>query len=296
MIDLNELALFAAVVTHGSFSSAARVLGIPKSRISRNVAELEKRLGVRLLQRSTRVVRATEVGVAFFAHCEAMMRAARTAIEIAEQASERPSGRLRVSCPIGVTHIFLAPILGRFLRAHPDIRMELEMTNRRVDVIGEGFDVALRIRTALDDSNLVVRQFGLSEQVLVASPSFLAERGSFPSPAALNGVVGIGPGGDDRPRWHMTGPDGTAAEIAYTPALVTDDVYLAQQMALAGIGVSQVPTELANPSIRDGQLINLLPDHRMAAHRLHAVFPSRRGLVPAVRAFIEFLAAELPRS
>ena len=294
MIDLNELALFAAVVTHGSFSSAARVLGIPKSRISRHVAELEKQLGVRLLQRSTRVVRATEVGAAFFAHCEAMMRAARTAIEVAEQASERPSGRLRVSCPIGVTHIFLAPILGRFLRAHPDIRMELEMTNRRVDVIGEGFDVALRIRTALDDSNLVVRQFGLSEQALVASPSFVAERGPFPSAASLMKVVGIGPGGDDRSRWQVTSPDGADAEIEYTPALVTDDVHLAQQMALDGVGVAQVPMNLAGPEIEGGRLVHLLPDHRLTAHRLHAVFPSRRGLVPAVRAFIEFLAAELP--
>lgn len=110
MEDLNDLVLFAAVVTHGSFSAAARALGIPKSRVSRRVADLEQRLGVRLLQRSTRAVHVTDVGSAFYAQCEVMTQAARAALEVAEHAGERPSGRLRVSCPVGVAHAFLAPV------------------------------------------------------------------------------------------------------------------------------------------------------------------------------------------
>lgn len=260
------------------------------------MAELEKRRGVRLLQRSTRAVRVTDVGAAFYAHCEAMTEAARAACEVAEHATERPSGRLRVSCPVGVAHIFLAPVLGKFLRAQPEVRLELDLTNRRVDVIGEGYDVALRIRTALDDSNLVVRTFGLSDQLLVASPSFVAEHGPFTSASSLRGVTGVGAGGlaGERPRWRVTAPDGSSADIEYVPALVTDDVYLLGQIAIAGISVAQLPFNLCADAIRDGRLVVLLPDHRVPAHQLHAVFPSRRGLVPAVRAFIEFLAAELP--
>lgn len=264
--------------------------------MSRRVAELEQRLGIRLLQRSTRAVHVTDVGAAFYAHCEAMTQAARAAFEVAEHAGERPSGRLRVSCPVGVAHIFLAPILSKFLRAHPEVRLELDLTNRRVDVIGEGYDVALRIRTALDDSNLVVRTFGISDQVLGASPSFVAEHGPFKTAASLGGVVGIGPGGlaGERPRWRVTGPDGNSVDIEYTPALVTDDVYLLSQIAISGGGVAQLPFNLCADAINDRRLIVLLPDHRVPVHQLHAVFPSRRGLVPAVRAFIEFLAAELP--
>ncbi|MGY4617685.1 DNA-binding transcriptional LysR family regulator [Bradyrhizobium sp. USDA 4472] len=294
--DLNDLALFAAVVVNGSFSGAGRALGIPKSRVSRRVADLEQRLGVRLLQRSTRAVHVTDVGSAFYAHCEAMTQAAHSAFEVAEQASARPSGRLRVSCPVGVAHIFLAPILAKFLRMQPDVRLELDLTNRRVDVIGEGYDVAFRIRTVLEDSNLVVRTFGISDQVLAASPSFVAERGPFPTIASLRGVVGVGPGGSagERPRWRVTGPDGSSADVEYVPALVSDDVYLLSQIAIGGGGVAQLPFNLCAQAIGEGRLVVLLPDHRIPTHQLHAVFPSRRGLVPAVRALIEFLAAELP--
>lgn len=296
MKDLNDLALFAAVVVHGSFSGAGRALGIPKSRVSRRVAELEQRLGVRLLQRSTRAVHVTDVGSAFYAHCEVMTQAAHSAFEVAEHASARPSGRLRVSCPVGVAHIFLAPILAKFLRAEPEVRLELDLTNRRVDVIGEGYDVAFRIRTSLEDSNLVVRTFGISDQVLAASPSFVAERGPFLTIASLRGVVGAGPGGSagERPRWRVTGPDGASSDIDYVPALVTDDVYLLSQIAIGGGGVAQLPFNLCAEAIADGRLVVLLPDHHVPTHQLHAVFPSRRGLVPAVRAFIEFLGAELP--
>lgn len=296
MEDLNDLVLFAAVVTHGSFSAAGKALDIPKSRVSRRVADLEQRLGVRLLQRSTRAVSVTDVGASFYAHCQAMTQAARAAFEVAEHAGERPSGRLRVSCPTGVAHLFLAPILPKFHRDNPDVRLELDVTSRRVDVIGEGYDVALRIRSTLDDADLVIRSFGISDQVLVASPALVAAHGPFTSPESLNGIAGVGPAGirGEKPRWRVTGPDGMARDIEYKPTFVTDDIYLLGQAAKAGIGVAQLPFNLCSDDIREGRLIVLLPDQRPPAHQLHAVFPSRRGLVPAVRAFIECLAAELP--
>ncbi|GCB04205.1 LysR substrate-binding domain-containing protein [Ralstonia sp. SET104] len=296
MEDLNDLVLFASVVTHGSFSGAARALGIPKSRVSRRVADLETRLGVRLLQRSTRAVHVTDVGSAFYTHCESMTQAARAAFEVAEHAGEKPSGRLRVSCPVGVAHVFIAPVLSKFLHAQPDVRLELDVTNRRVDVIGDGYDVALRVRSTLDDSNLVVRSFGVSDQVLVASRSFVAEHGPFETPESMHGVMGVGIGGaaGERTRWRLTAPEGGAVDIDYIPALVTDDLYLIGQTTLAGVGVAQLPFNLCAEPVHDGRLVVLLPEYRLPAHQFHAVFPSRRGLVPAVRAFIEFLAEELP--
>ncbi|GLH76668.1 hypothetical protein SSBR45G_15760 [Bradyrhizobium sp. SSBR45G] len=247
------------------------------------------------MQRSTRAVHITDVGSAFYNHCDAMTEAARAALDVARSAHERPSGRLRVSCPVGVAHIFLSPILPRFLLVNPNVRLELELTNRRVDVIGEGYDVALRVRTALDDSNLVVRSFGISHQVLAASPSFVEKYGPFDTVASLRGVHGLGPAEptNDRPRWRLTAPDGDPVEIEYTSALVTDDVYMLSRTALAGAGVAQLPFNLCADAIEDGRLIVLLPDHSVPAHQLHAVFASKRGLVPALRAFIEFLASEL---
>ncbi len=296
--DLNDLVLFAAVVSHGGFSGAARALGISKSRVSRRVAELEERLAVRLLHRSTRSVSVTEVGAAFFSHCESMSASAKAAYEVAARANAKPSGRLRVSCPIGVAHLFLAPLLPRFLKANPEVRLDMDLTNRRVDVIGEGYDVAIRVRSALEDSDLVVRHFGTSDQVLVASPSFIAAQGAVESIEALRGVLGVGPAGvrGEKPRWRMTDPQGSAVEIDYQPAFATDDVYLTSRMAVAGVGAAQLPFHVCMDDLRAGRLMPLLPDHRMPAHQLHAVYPTRRGMVPAVKAFIETLVTALPDS
>lgn len=299
MEDLNDLVLFAAVVTHGGFSGAARALGISKSRVSRRVAELEERLAVRLLQRSTRSVNVTEVGAAFFTHCESIGAAARAAYEVAERANAKPSGRLRVSCPIGVAHLFLTPLLPQFMLENADVRLELDLTNRRVDVIGEGYDLAIRIRSTLEDSELVVRNFGVSDQVLVATPGFLKGLETVVTVESLQGVKGIGPAGvrSERPRWRLTPPDGgVEVEIKYTPTFASDDVYLMSRMALAGVGVAQLPFHICEEDIRHGRLTVLLPDHKLPGHQLHAVYPTRRGLVPAVKAFVEMLATQLPQT
>ncbi|WP_369933030.1 LysR family transcriptional regulator [Xanthomonas tesorieronis] len=296
MDDLNDFALFAAVVVHGNFSAAGRALGFPKSKVSRRIGELERRLGVRLLQRSTRAVALTEVGAEFFKHCDSITRSVKSALEVAERATQRPSGRIRVSCPVGVAYLFLSSLLPRFLAAEPDVQIELELTSRRVDVIAEGFDIALRVRSTLEDSDLVVRNFGDSQQLLVASAAFLANHGPFPSLESLQGVAGAGPKGThgQPPRWKLSAADGTVASIDYRAVLVTDDIHLLYDAALAGLGVAQLPIDLCQDAIDAGRLVALLPEHRLAAHRLHAVYPSRRGMVPAVRAFIDYLTLELP--
>ncbi len=296
MEDLNDLALFAAVAGQGSFTGAARVLGIPKSRVSRRIAELEKRLGVRLLQRSTRAVSVTDVGKAFQSHCDAMVRAARAAREVAEYAGDRPAGRLLVSCPIGVAHMFLAPSIPKFLRAYPDVKLELNLTNRRVDVVRDGYDIALRVRSVLEDSDLAHRNFGVSDQLLVGSPGFIDAHGPFDAITDLRSVRGMGPTGrgETRPQWQLSRPEGGMIDVEYTPVLLTDDVYMLYHAALEGAGLAQVPFNLCAGALRDGRLVEVLPDHRVSVHRLHAVFPSRRGMVPSVRAFLEFLSEEIP--
>ncbi|HEX8046297.1 LysR family transcriptional regulator [Rhizobium sp.] len=296
MEDLNELTMFASVARHGSFSAAALVLGIPKSRVSRRIAALEARLGVRLLQRSTRSVNLTSVGQEFLKHCNEMIDAARLAFEVAERAGEAPAGRLRVSCPVGFAHVFVAPVLWKFMVAHPAVRLDLDLTNRRVDVIAEGYDIALRVRSTIDDSRLMVRRLGISEQWLVASPEFVSSYGPFNSPQSLNLHRGLGPAGvrGERNLWHVTAPDGHTIDVEYVPVLATDDIYMLGQAALAGMGIAQLPRNLCGDTVRKGRLIRLLPDCSLPAHQLHAIFPSRRGLVPAVRAFLDFLGHELP--
>jgi DNA-binding transcriptional LysR family regulator len=293
---VDDLVLFAAVVAEGGFSGAGRALGIPKSRVSRRIDGLERRLGLRLLQRSTRTVQATEVGIAFYRRCEAVVDAARAALEVAELARAKPSGRLRVSCPVGVAYRFLAPGLPGFLLAHPEVRLELELTNRHVDLIGEGFDLALRSRPTLDDPNLIVRTFGESPQVLVASPEYVLRCGPFDSIAALRTGVGLGPAGlhRERPAWCLREAQGQTVDVEYTCALVTDDLHLLMQSVLAGVGIAQLPFNLCAAAIDDGRLQVLLPNYALPANQLHAVFPSRRGLAPAVRAFLDMLAAQLP--
>ncbi|CAM3648133.1 LysR substrate-binding domain-containing protein [Paracidovorax anthurii] len=298
MQDLNDLGLYAAVVAHGSFSAAARALGLPKSKVSRRIAEMEQRLGVRLLQRSTRAVSVTEVGAAFFKHCEAVTQAAQAAFDVAERATDRPSGRIRVSSPVGVAHMFLAPLLPAFLKAHPGVQVDLDLTSRRVDVIADGYDVALRIRSALDDSDLVVRMLGASPQILAAAPSLLAERGPFDTLASLAGAPGVGPrdANGTAPRWRIQPPGSAWTDVEFTPLLVSDDVHLLHQAALAGSGIAQLPLHVCADDIAEGRLRVLLEDHQLPTHQLHAVYPSRKGVVPAVRAFIDHLAQALPET
>jgi DNA-binding transcriptional LysR family regulator len=197
-----------------------------------------------------------------------------------------------------VAHLFVAPVLPTFLLAHSEVRLDLDLTNRRVDLIGEGYDVASRIRSALEDSDLVIRQLGRSDQVLVAAPSFIAAQGPVEKPEDLNGVRGLGPAGvrGERPRWSLLSPAGTPLEIDYQPCLATDDVYLMSRLAVAGVGVAQLPFHVCEDDIHQGRLADLLPGHRPPAHQLHAVYPTRRGMVPAVKAFVDLLATEIPQA
>ena len=295
MQDLNDLYLFAKVVEHRGFSPAGRALGIPKSTLSRRVSLLEERLGVRLLQRSTRRFAVTEVGLDFVQHCLAMVAEAEAAQEAVERVQAEPRGLIRVSCPIPLSLTTVAPLVARFLARHPGVRIHYEVTSRRVDVIEEGFDVAIRVRPPpLESSDLVMKVLGESASVIVAGPALLGSQDRPQSPSDLTRFESLGmilTGGEHA--WRLTGPDGTVQEVPHQPRLTTDDMETLRQAALEGVGIVQLPDFIVAQDIGAGRLEVLLPDWSAARGITHAVFPSRRGLLPAVRHFLDFLAAEM---
>ncbi|HTX50241.1 MAG TPA: LysR substrate-binding domain-containing protein [Caulobacteraceae bacterium] len=298
MRDLNDLSFYAAVVASGGFSAAARELRVPKSRISRRVAALESRLGVRLLERSTRRFAVTEVGQDVYRHARAVLAEADAIDDVAARLKAEPQGLVRVSCPQGADRL-VANALPAFLLRHPRLRVQLIVSNRRVDLIEEGVDVAIRVRERLDtDADLQVRIIGRSGSMLVASPAFLAEHGRPAAPADIASLPTLAQ--SERmgiERWTLLGPGGAEAVVAHEPRLSSGEFAVLREAALAGLGVALLPEYAAREPLADGRLEHLLPDWGAPQGILHVVFTSRRGLLPGVRAVIDFIAEVLdPKS
>jgi DNA-binding transcriptional LysR family regulator len=296
MQPLNEFYYFAKVIEHGGYAAAARALRIPKSRLSRQVAALETRLGVRLLNRSTRRVVITEVGREVYAHAATMVEEAEAALQAVESARSEPSGTLRVSCPIAIAQSALAQMLPQFQLRYPRVRLLCEVSNRRVDVLSEGFDVALRVRTRPSgEDGLVMRSFGESRQLLVTSPQYLARSAHIERPEDLSAHDTLGFSLETgRHIWELSGPDRTRVRIEHTPRLVCQDFVVQRAAVLAGLGITLLPDSVAQADLAGGRLEQVLPAWSAPQGIVHAVFPSRRGMLPSVRAFIDFLAERLP--
>lgn len=294
MQDLNDLYLFVQAVDHGGFAPAARAIGMPKSRLSRRIGLLEERLGVRLIQRSTRRFAVTEIGQEYHRHCVAMLIEASAAQEAIDRSRSGPQGLIRVSCPPALVCFAIGEMVARYMIANPRVTVELESTSRRVDLIGEGFDVAIRVRfPPLEDSELMTRILGESRQRMLAAPSLVANRTLPLRPADLATLPSIGVGPSTREHvWQLKGPQEASVRIPYQPRLVTDDMAQLLYSAVAGVGVAQLPTLVAGQAVDAGKLIDILPDWTPSAGIVQAVFPSRRGLLPSVRSFIDFLAKE----
>jgi DNA-binding transcriptional LysR family regulator len=294
MQDLNDLYFFAQVVEHGGFASAGRVLGVPKSTLSRRVAALEERLGVRLLQRSSRKFSVTDIGQDYYEHCKALGVEAEAAQAAIDRASAEPSGIIRVSCPITLLHARVDRMLAQFMALHPRVSIHLEATNRRVDVIAERFDVSIRARTPpLPSSELRLRVLAERAWRIVASPALLAQHGvpRHPSELARFPSLGLGPAVSEH-TWELIDPNGARTTYRHTPRLVTDDMVTLRAAALAGVGVVQLPGMVMCDEVASGSLVPLLPEWTLPHHVVHLVFPSRRGLLPSVRALIDYLALE----
>jgi DNA-binding transcriptional LysR family regulator len=294
--DLNDLYYFAMVVDHGGFAAAERALGIPKSRLSRRITQLEADLGVRLLQRSTRRFAVTDVGNSVYRHAQTMLAEAQAARDVVERLSAQPRGVVRVSLPVSLAQQQMPALLPEFLARHPEVRLQLHVSNRRVDLINEGFDVALRVRSKLDDDgSLVMRSFGQIQELLVASPKYLDGMCRPKDPDELAGHVTLSMGEDEaRQRWELHGPDGAVRRVELKPRVAGFDFPMLRSLAQQGVGITLLPETLCADLVRDGELEVVLPQWRLPQGICHAVFASRRGLLPAVRVFIDFLAEKLP--
>ncbi len=297
MRDLNDLLFFARVVEHEGYAAAGRALGVPKSKLSRRVIALEERLGVRLLQRSTRKLAVTAIGKDYYRHCLAMLAEADAAEEMIDRSRSAPQGLIRVSCPPALVTFAIGPIIARYMAANPRVTVALESTSRRVDVIGEGFDVAIRVRfPPYEDSDLALRVLGTSTQRVVSSPALVAHLAHPLTPADLASLPSLGLAPLQRERaWDLAGPGEARVRIPIAPRLVTDDMSQLLCAAIEGVGAVQLPDIVTDGAIASGALLDLLPEWKPATGTVQAVFPSRRGLLPSVRSFIDFLAAAYAR-
>lgn len=290
--DLNDLYYYVQVVDYGGFSQAGRALGMPKSTLSRRITLLEERLGVRLIQRSTRSFAVTELGQVYYMRCKAMLVEADAAQNVIESTQAEPCGAIRLSCPIALLHAHVGAILVDFALQYPNVKVQLIGMNRAVDVVTEGLDVAIRVRPLpLDDSGLAMRVLGYSAQYLVASPALLASHGMPQTPVDLLSWPSLGYGSlIEGHAWTLLGPDGAQAVQHHTAKFITTDMLTLRQAAVAGIGVVQLPAMMVRNELSDGRLVRVLPDWAPRREIIHAVFPTRRGLLPSVRALIDFMA------
>jgi DNA-binding transcriptional LysR family regulator len=297
MRDLNDLNFFAAVVANGGFSAAARALGAPKSRVSRRVAALEQQLGVRLVERSTRRFKVTEVGQDVYRHARAALSEAEAIDEVVSRLKAEPQGLVRVSCPLGFDRL-IAGCLPHFLASAPKLRLQFMVTNRRVDIIEEGVDIAIRVRLQLDtDADLQVRIVSRTGGLLVASPAFVAAHGQPRTPQELAGFPTVTH--SDRiglERWPLGNDAGEQVEVLHEPKLSASAFPILRQAALGGVGIALLPEYACRDDLESGALVQILPAWRMAEGILHLVFTSRRGLLPGVRATLDFLAEALKPS
>lgn len=296
MYDLNDMVLFTEVVQRGGFSAAARHLGMPPSRLSRRLSRLEAEVGVRLLQRTTRNLSLTPAGEVFLRHCQAMRDEAEAGYAAVAQVQQEPRGLLRISCPVTLAHTVLSTVFAQFLIRYPQVELEVEVSNRVVDPVADGIDVALRVRSTLSDSaSYIVKRLGETGAILVAQPALLAQFDPVQGPAdlarlptvAMSARQGIG-------EWELYGPDGASLTVSHRPRYMASDLLTLREGVELGIGVGILPDYMCCDALQAGRLVQVLPQWAPLPGIIHAVFASRRGMAPAVRHFLDYLGAQLP--
>jgi DNA-binding transcriptional LysR family regulator len=288
MLDLYQLSSFVAVVNAGSFVGAADALGLSKAAVSRHVGDLETQLGVRLLHRTTRRLSLTDDGQRFHARAVELLAAVGELEDETSSRSGEATGVLRINAPLTFGNLHLAPLWSRFIAANPKVALEVTLTDRLVDVVEEGYDLAVRI-SELASSQLVSRRLATTRIVLCASPGYLAAHGtpSHPGELAEHHVISYAywTGGDD---WRFTGPEGEA-RVRVRPRLHTNSGDTCRMAALHDQGVILQPDFLVGEDLRRGTLVELMPAYRSIELGVHAVYPSRKFLPMKTRRLVDFL-------
>lgn len=287
-MGLDDALIFTRVVECHSFTQAAHSLGMQKSTVSRRIALLEERLGVRLLNRTTRKLRLTEVGQAYYERCRQIMLDFAEAEQAVMQLQQEPSGLLRITAPIEFGQLFLGSVLGAFMRQYPQISAEVELTSRDVDLVEEGIDIAMQVGQPRD-STLIARKLFETRRHLCASPDYLTLHGTPQTAQELAGHRAIHLPADSPRYWPLLDE-----HVPCQRVLACNNITLAREAALAGAGIVALPVMIIEDAVRTGRLIQLLPDARLPIGELYAVYPSRRFQAMKVKTFLDFLMASLP--
>ncbi|MEI1688342.1 LysR substrate-binding domain-containing protein [Acinetobacter baumannii] len=297
MKDLNDLFFFVKIIECGGFSAASHELMVTKSLLSRRMAELENRLGVKLLNRTTRQVSVTEVGKIYYQHCKAMLIEAEAAEEAIEYLTSEPRGLIKLSCPINLLHINVSQMLNEFLALYPKVKLHVEATNRRVDLIDERFDLAIRIRPwPLPDSELIVRELALARQFVVASPNLTSQYFSVSRPEQLaDWPILMMESFAPEYTWHLHSQDQQEAIVKCYPRFTTTDLTALRNATLQGLGIAKLPELVVYEDLMKGTLENVLPEWQFPPEMIHLVYTSRRGLLPSVKLLIDFLIEKFNR-
>ncbi len=291
MLDLNALYYFVQIVDYKGFNAASRATGIAPSRLSRSIRELETRLSARLINRSPSHFAITDVGLEFYAHCQQVLQASEMAQAAVAKKQITPQGTIRLSCPTALLNFVVAGMISRYMARYPLVKVQIDSTNREVDVTREGLDIALLVKTPpFEDSSLVMKRLSRSPQVLVASPNLLASHGR---PGGIDDLAGLpslywGPQASSY-QWQLQGPAGQGAIIRHQPRLVTDDVITIRRCALEHGGIAQLPLLVCFKDLRQGLLVPVLDDWQPQEAVVFALFPSRQGMLPSVRSLLDFL-------
>jgi DNA-binding transcriptional LysR family regulator len=292
MLDLNDIVVFARVVEAGSFTAAARLLGMPKTTVSRRIAALEREVGVRLVQRTTRSLNMTDAGRLYYEQSSQALRTIEDAnLRLAEARAE-PSGTIRISAPVGFSGHFLTSAVFDFLAAYPKTKVELQLTDDTLNLIENRIDLAFRTGT-LPDSTLIARKLGSTHRVLCASPDYLARRGVPVTSVdfARHHCVIAGPSTGSA-HWVLDGPRGQET-VAVSGRFAANEMQAVIAAAIAGYGIAQLPYQVAEAFVRGGRLRRVLGDYTTPVGGLYAVYPSSRHVSPSVTEFIELAAERL---
>ncbi|HEX7972415.1 MAG TPA: LysR family transcriptional regulator [Thiobacillus sp.] len=285
--------IFVGVVETGSISAAAERLNLAKSAVSRRLAELEAHLGVALIQRTTRRLNLTDSGRAYYARCVAILADVEEADAAVSQAHGALKGRLKLALPLSFGLLHLAPLIQTFMTQHPDVRFELDFNDRQIDLMQEGFDLAIRIAT-LADSSLIARRLAPIRHIVCASPDYLARHGTPRAAADLAQHVCLAYSNvRDSGLWNYRGPDGQPGLVRVPVRLAASSGEFLIRAAMAGEGLILLPTFYVHEALRTGQLMRVLADHTWPELSAYAVYPPTRHLSSRARALIDFLAAHL---
>ena len=295
-LDLNDYLYFFHVVEQRGFAPAGRVLGVPKSRLSRHIQQLEARLGARLIQRTSRQFAITDIGTEFFRHAKAVVEEVHMAEAAIKQRSEALTGKVRISCSVGVAQFALESLVSEFLRQHPKVEIGQLVTNELINLIDAGVDLAIRGHVEnLPDSSLIQKKVAKVEWRLFASPRYVEEFGKPAAPENLESHSGLCLGWrNDIGQWKLQSNEGESKVIQFIPRLSSDDMVTLKEACAAGLGIVSLPAYVCAKDVKIGRLLEILPGWISGDATLSLLQPSRKGTPPAVSAFIEYVTQKLP--